>query len=94
MGRIKNYGPYKFHALNAGPRTCLGVNLAIFEAITMIVNVFKDFDLEFAPGWLESVPKSKTLEGVTSRYQAPVYKSSLSLPMSHPMMISVQNRKH
>lgn len=94
MGRIKNYGPYKFHAFNAGPRICLGVNLAIFEAIAMIVNVFNDFDLEFAPGWWKSVPKSKTLEGVTSRYQTPLYKSSLSLPMSHPMIISVQHRKH
>ena len=34
-----------------GPRVCLGMNLAIFQAIKLTVEVFKDFELEFAPGW-------------------------------------------
>jgi len=91
-GRIKQYGPFKFHAFNGGPRVCLGMNLAIFQAIKLTVEVFKDFELEFAPGWLENVPKSEAIEGITSRYPTPMYRSSLTLPMANPMMISVQPR--
>jgi len=91
-GRIKQYGPFKFHAFNGGPRVCLGMNLAIFQAIKVTVEVFKDFELEFAPGWLENVPKSEAIEGITSRYPTPMYRSSLTLPMANPMMISVQPR--
>jgi len=91
-GRIKQYGPFKFHAFNGGPRVCLGMNLAIFQAIKLTVEVFKDFELEFAPGWLENVPKSEAIEGIKSRYPTPMYRSSLTLPMANPMMISVQPR--
>jgi len=91
-GRIKQYGPFKFHAFNGGPRVCLGMNLAIFQAIKVTVEVFKDFELEFAPGWLENVPKSEAIEGIKSRYPTPMYRSSLTLPMANPMMISVQPR--
>jgi len=75
-----------------GPRVCLGMNLAIFQAIKLTVEVFKDFELEFAPGWLENVPKSEAIEGIKSRYPTPMYRSSLTLPMANPMMISVQPR--
>jgi len=93
-GRIKQFGQFKFHAFNGGPRHCLGMNLAIFEAVKVIVEVFKDFELEFEDGWLENVPKSETIEGITSRYQVPAYRPSLTLHMKNPMMISVQHRKH
>jgi len=93
-GRIKQFGQFKFHAFNGGPRLCLGMNLAIFEAVKVIVEVFKDFELEFEHGWLENVPKSETIEGITSRYQVPAYRPSLTLHMKNPMMISVQHRKN
>ncbi|PLW27641.1 hypothetical protein PCANC_19540 [Puccinia coronata f. sp. avenae] len=91
-GSIKQYGPFKFHAFNAGPRICLGMNLAIFQAVKVIVEVFRNFELEFAAGWLENVPKGESIEGITSRYPTPMYKSSLTLRMAAPMMISVENR--
>ncbi|PLW27634.1 hypothetical protein PCANC_19539 [Puccinia coronata f. sp. avenae] len=50
-GSIKQHGQYKFHAFNAGPRICLGMNLAMFQAVKVIVEVFKDFELAFAAGW-------------------------------------------
>lgn len=99
------------------------MNLAIFEAVKVMVEVFKDFELEFEDGWwvvpfrgyindalsfytimyaispsiknrLENVPKSETIEGITSRYQVPAYRPSLTLHMKNPMMISVEHRKN
>ncbi|PLW34730.1 hypothetical protein PCANC_15055 [Puccinia coronata f. sp. avenae] len=91
-GSIKPHGQYKFHAFNAGPRICLGMNLAMLQAVKVIVEVFKEFELAFAVGWLENVPKSEAIEGITSRYPTPMYRASLTLPMAHPMMISVKHR--
>ncbi|WAQ89999.1 hypothetical protein PtA15_11A691 [Puccinia triticina] len=50
-GSIKQFGQYKFNAFNGGPRICLGMNLAMFQAVKVIVEIFKDFDLDFAKGW-------------------------------------------
>ncbi|EFP83989.2 uncharacterized protein PGTG_09702 [Puccinia graminis f. sp. tritici CRL 75-36-700-3] len=91
-GRIKKFGPFKFPAFGGGPRICIGQNLAMLQAVKVIVEVFKQFDLEFAPGWLENVPKSEAIEGVASRYPTPMYRPSLTLPMAHPMMVSVHRR--
>ncbi|KAA1089201.1 Cytochrome P450 52A3 [Puccinia graminis f. sp. tritici] len=90
-GSMKQFGQFKFHAFNGGPRICLGMNLAIFEAVKVIVEVFKSFELEFADGWLENVPKSEFIEGITGSYRVPKYKASITLPMENPMMISVRN---
>ncbi|EGG11203.1 cytochrome P450 monooxygenase [Melampsora larici-populina 98AG31] len=92
-GKLKQFGPFKFHAFNGGPRLCLGINLAMLEAISVIVEIVRNFDIEFSPGWLKSVPKSKPLQGVKSSYPTPSYKSSLTLPMAQPMLIRVQKRK-
>ncbi|EFP83988.2 uncharacterized protein PGTG_09701 [Puccinia graminis f. sp. tritici CRL 75-36-700-3] len=91
-GSIRQFGQFKFHAFNGGPRVCLGINLAIFEAVKVMVEVLRDFELEFAEGWLENVPKSVTIDGLTSQYQTPMYKSSITLPMENPMMIAVKRR--
>ncbi|KAH9460807.1 hypothetical protein Pst134EA_017123 [Puccinia striiformis f. sp. tritici] len=89
-GRIKQFGQFKFHAFNGGPRLCLGMSLAKFEAIKIMVEVLQNFDLEFADGWLENVPKTEAIEGVPSRYPVPAYKSSVTFPMRHPMMVIVK----
>ncbi|WAQ82594.1 hypothetical protein PtA15_2A911 [Puccinia triticina] len=34
-----------------GPRMCLGMNLGMFKAVKVIVEVFKDYELDFAKGW-------------------------------------------
>ncbi|KAI7951153.1 hypothetical protein MJO29_009827 [Puccinia striiformis f. sp. tritici] len=69
------------------------MNLSILEAVKVIVQVLRDFELEFAEGWLENVPKSEFIEGVASQYGTPTYGSSISLPMENPMMISVRLRR-
>ncbi|KNE98919.1 hypothetical protein PSTG_07764 [Puccinia striiformis f. sp. tritici PST-78] len=92
-GSIKQFGQFKFHAFNGGPRLCPGMNLAILEAVKVIVQVLREFELEFAEGWLENVPKGEFIEGVTSQYRTPMYSASLTLPMDNPMMISVRLRQ-
>lgn len=91
---IRQLGQFKFHAFNGGPRVCLGRNLAMFQAVKVIVEILQRFDLEFAEGWLENVPKIEKLEGFTSRYPTPKYRPSLTLFMDNPMMIKIQSRHH
>lgn len=93
-GSIKQFGQFKFHAFNGGPRVCLGMNLALYEAVKVIVEIFQRFELEFAEGWLENVPKMETIEGIDGKYPTPMYRSSLTFPMKHSMMISVQALKN
>ncbi|KAA1103818.1 Protein kinase alk2 [Puccinia graminis f. sp. tritici] len=91
-GKIQNFGNFKFHAFNAGPRLCLGMNMAIFFNVKTIVEMLQNFDLEFSEGWLENVPKSEVLEGIKADYPTPQYQPSLTLPMKNAMMISVKPR--
>ncbi|KAG0142585.1 hypothetical protein CROQUDRAFT_224839 [Cronartium quercuum f. sp. fusiforme G11] len=92
-GKLKQFGQFKFHAFNGGPRICLGMNLAMLEAVAVIVEILKNFDVEFAPGWLERVPKSNPVPGVKTPYPTPRYKPSLTHPMDQPMMIRPRGRK-
>ncbi|KAA1068783.1 hypothetical protein PGT21_001908 [Puccinia graminis f. sp. tritici] len=93
-GNIKQFSQFKFHAFNGGPRVCLGMNFAIFQCVCLIVEVFHNFELEFAPGWLQQVPKSPIVgDSSTSSnlYRTPHYKPSLTLPMSQPMMVTIKS---
>ena len=44
-GESVSYGPFKYHAWNAGPRSCLGRPLATYEGITIIVAILQRFDV-------------------------------------------------
>lgn len=44
-GEIKREGQWKFHAFNGGPRLCLGQGLATFEAVSVIVEVMRGYDV-------------------------------------------------
>nr|AHK06540.1 putative cytochrome P450 [Puccinia horiana] len=75
-GNIKQFGQFKFHA---------------FNCVSLIVEVFHNFELEFAPGWLEDVPKTPLVGDASSMsYLTPKYKPSLTLPMAQPMMVVVK----
>jgi hypothetical protein len=37
--------------IQGGPRICIALNMVMLQAVKVIVKVFKQFDLEFAPGW-------------------------------------------
>ncbi|WAR61354.1 hypothetical protein PtB15_12B39 [Puccinia triticina] len=91
-GRLKQYGPFKFPAFGGGPRICVGQNLALLQAGKVIIEVLRQFEVDFAPGWLENVPKSEAIQGVPSRYPTPMYRPSLTLPMANPMMLSIKRR--
>ncbi|KAH9444170.1 hypothetical protein KEM48_010989 [Puccinia striiformis f. sp. tritici PST-130] len=90
-GNIKQFGHFKFHAFNGGPRVCLGMNFAILQCICMIVEVFHNFELELEPEWLAQVPKTPIV-GHTSpnAYGTPKYKPSLTLPMAQSMMVTIK----
>ncbi|PLW12359.1 hypothetical protein PCASD_22821, partial [Puccinia coronata f. sp. avenae] len=93
-GKIKQFSQFKFHAFNGGPRTCLGMNLAIFQSVSMIVEVFQNFDLQLAPEWLEHVPKTPIVGNPSSiSYLTPKYKPSLTLPMAQPMMVTIKRNQ-
>ncbi|PLW50750.1 hypothetical protein PCASD_00742 [Puccinia coronata f. sp. avenae] len=91
-GKIQNFGNFKFHAFNGGPRLCLGMSMAMFVNVKTIVEILHSFDVEFSEGWLQNVPKSEDLSGIKTAYPTPQYQPSLTLPMKNPMMVSVKPR--
>ncbi|MBW0489632.1 hypothetical protein O181_029347 [Austropuccinia psidii MF-1] len=92
LGRIKQFGPFKFHAFNGGPRICLGMNLAVFQGVSTIVQLFTKFEVDFFPGWLEHSPKGPIVGNIPAPYRTPRYKGSLTLPMAQPMMVTIRLR--
>ncbi|PLW13872.1 hypothetical protein PCASD_19707 [Puccinia coronata f. sp. avenae] len=91
-GGLRQFGQWKFHAFNGGPRVCIGMHLGTLEAVACLVQVVRTFDLEFEPGWLERVPKIRKISP-NSTEQTPRYASSLTLPMAHHMRILVRKRQ-
>ncbi|OZJ06325.1 hypothetical protein BZG36_00702 [Bifiguratus adelaidae] len=46
---VKNESQYKFPVFNAGPRVCLGMNMAILEGKTTLAMMLREFDFEIMP---------------------------------------------
>ncbi|KAL8290477.1 hypothetical protein RQP46_002735 [Phenoliferia psychrophenolica] len=105
-GGLKTESIYKMHGFNGGYRLCLGwstsdaalhrlyrsltnrlagKSLATFEAVTVMAAIISTHDLAFAPGYLETVRMD------TANF-APMYATSLTLPMLDPLMVKVQLR--
>ena len=83
-GVFKRIDQWKFHVFNGGPRLCLGQSMATFEAVSTIVALVRNFDFEFEKGWWENVEKT---QGMGWEEETPLYASSMTLPMKHPMMV-------
>lgn len=49
-GRLIPMSSYKFAAFNAGPRVCVGMNLALMEMKTVAVSLIAHFHCEMLPG--------------------------------------------
>ncbi|KAI9622282.1 hypothetical protein H4Q26_015320 [Puccinia striiformis f. sp. tritici PST-130] len=64
-----------------GPRLCLGMSLAKFEAIKIMVEVLQNFDLEFADGW-SVVARERTQNRGDRRCPEPIPSSSVQI-LSH-----------
>ncbi|PWZ00527.1 cytochrome P450 [Testicularia cyperi] len=45
---LKNYGQWKFHVFNGGPRLCLGMSLANYEALAFTAAVIDRYDFGWA----------------------------------------------
>lgn len=73
-GLLIKESQWKAHMFNGGHRLCLGQDLAKFEAVAVLSALLREFDFEFAPGYLETVP-------MMSSEKTPKYQPSLTLPM-------------
>ncbi|KAL8280285.1 hypothetical protein RQP46_007399 [Phenoliferia psychrophenolica] len=51
---LKKESQWKAHFFNGGARLCLGQTLAVYEATSVIAAIVRDFDLELAPGYLDT----------------------------------------
>uniref|UniRef100_K3WMQ8 Cytochrome P450 n=1 Tax=Globisporangium ultimum (strain ATCC 200006 / CBS 805.95 / DAOM BR144) TaxID=431595 RepID=K3WMQ8_GLOUD len=49
-GKIVNVSAYRFVAFSAGPRMCLGMNLAMLEMKLVVSGILAKFDVELLPG--------------------------------------------
>ncbi|KAJ3214435.1 hypothetical protein HDU67_001675 [Dinochytrium kinnereticum] len=48
-GNVKRESPFKFTAFNAGPRTCLGQQMAMVEGVMALVALASNFDFMLSP---------------------------------------------
>ncbi|ORY63680.1 putative cytochrome P450 monooxygenase [Leucosporidium creatinivorum] len=86
QGEMKKESQWKAHMFNGGYRLCLGMDLAKYEAASVLAAISREFDLSFAPGWLGTVPMMAT-------EQTPRYQPSLTLPMLTPLRVKATRRK-
>jgi fatty acid omega-hydroxylase len=69
----EKYSPFKFIAFNAGPRTCLGQQLALVEASIVLSLLYRNYRVTVVPGQhitsLESLtlPMRSGIKAVISR---------------------------
>lgn len=49
-GKLISVSQYKFASFNAGPRLCLGMNLAMMEMKMVVAAVLQQFDVKLVPG--------------------------------------------
>lgn len=63
-----------------------GQNLALYEGTSVLNAVTREFDLSFAPGYLENV-KMCDFE------QTPLYKGALTLSLAEPLRVKATRRK-
>jgi len=60
-GFDKKIHPYQYFPFHAGPRLCLGKNMAYLEAQLLICQILQNFRIRLAPGHIVKKSKSITL---------------------------------
>ncbi|GAA6058972.1 hypothetical protein JCM10212_001682 [Sporobolomyces blumeae] len=85
-GNLKKESQFKAHYFNGGYRHCLGMNLALYEGVSVLSALARDFDFHFAPGYLEKT------EMVDIEF-TPRYVGALTLAMKAPLEVRVTRRK-
>lgn len=71
-----------------GPRACIGQQLATFTAILVMAHLARDWDLSFAPGYIENVE----LVSLPSGERTPRYATAITMPMLAPLEVRVTKR--
>ncbi|KAE8210263.1 hypothetical protein CF327_g5848 [Tilletia walkeri] len=77
----KQYSQWQQHMFNGGPRLCLGMNLANFEALSIVAAIVPLFDFHWA----------RTEQGQTASWP-PKYISSITHPME-PYQVEFRRRE-
>jgi cytochrome P450 len=52
---FKNPSPYEFPVFQAGPRICLGMNMAILETKILVIRLLQEFNFTLQPGEAEKI---------------------------------------
>jgi cytochrome P450 len=76
--QVKNYGQAVFHAFNAGPRVCLGMQLATYEGMSVIAAILSSYDVIYNDEQLTRDP--------------PVYAESITHPIRNPYKVNLRKR--
>ncbi|CAD6966982.1 unnamed protein product [Tilletia controversa] len=76
----KQYSQWQQHMFNGGPRMCLGMNLANFEALSIVAAIVPLFDIHWA----------RADQGQTASWP-PKYLPSITLP-SEPYQVEFRRR--
>lgn len=69
---FKEPSPYQFPVFQAGPRICLGMNMALFELKVLATMLIRNYSFELAPGEAEKIsylPTALTLSLVNDADQ-------------------------
>ncbi|GAA5940667.1 hypothetical protein JCM1841_002016 [Sporobolomyces salmonicolor] len=85
-GQLKKESQWKAHFFNGGYRLCLGQNLALYEGAAVLAAIVRDFDLSFAPGYLETTR-------MTDIDSTPCSVGALTLTMAEPLLVRAARRK-
>ncbi|GAA5895285.1 uncharacterized protein JCM6883_001461 [Sporobolomyces salmoneus] len=84
-GELKKESQFKAHYFNGGYRHCLGMNLALYEGVSVLAAIIRDYDLSFAPNYLENT------EMVDIEF-TPRYLGALTLSMAAPFQVRAVRR--
>ncbi|KAJ3109799.1 Protein kinase alk2 [Phlyctochytrium planicorne] len=89
----KQPSPFSYPVFNAGPRVCLGKNLAELEGVFVLTSVARLFDFELVDERdLKDGAKFKASEGDVNVFRGR-YGNSLTLPMKDGLKVRVSERK-
>lgn len=84
-GNVKKESQFKAHFFNGGYRHCLGMNLALYEGVSVLAAIIREFDLTFAPDYLETTP-------MVDIEFSPRYMGALTLSMAAPFRVRATRR--
>ena len=88
---IQTFDEYAFPVFNAGPRICLGKDLSMYEAKTLLVELMRRFKFELPP---ENRPKNKNEfeKDVTMLNGETVYHLNFTMSFKGKLNLLVQGR--